>query len=264
MSDPTPLDAARAAMEAAPDDDRLRMAFYARLAETELSLLLTEEPRADALSPEVFDTAEGRYVLAFEGDEALAAFAGAPAPYAALPGRTLADMLAGQGVGIALNLGAPGGSGLVPPAALDWLAEVLSNRPGEALARPESVEAPRALPEDLLTALDAKLARAAGLARHAYLASVRYDDGSRGHLLAVTGTARGAEEPLARAVNEALIFSGLDAGALDVAFLGNEDPLAARLARVALRFDLPEGAKPRARGERPAPGSDPDTPPKLR
>ncbi|SFD46957.1 SseB family protein [Roseivivax sediminis] len=263
MSDQTPLDAARAAMEAEPEDDTLRMAFYARLAETELCLMLGDEAEGDSLAPEVFDTEDGRFVLCFEREESLAAFAGAPAPYAALPGRTLTGMLAGQGVGIALNLDDPDHSALVSPEAIGWLDGILSHAPDEALARPESVEAPNGLPEALLSALDAKLARAAGLARHAYLAAVGYEDGSRGHLLAITGAAAAAQPTLARAVNEALVFSGLEAGALDVAFLDTFDPLAARLARVALRFDLPEPETAPASAPG-APGSDPDRPPRLR
>ena len=79
-----------------------------------------------------------------------------------------------------------------------------------------------------------------------------------------TGPARtGAETALARAVNEALVFSGIEAGMLDVVFLPDSDPSAAQLARVGLRFDLPEPPKPE-RTERIAPGSDPDSPPILR
>ena len=90
-----------------------------------------------------------------------------------------------------------------------------------------------------------------------------YDDGTRGHLLGITGTVPGAEPALAGAINEALVFSGLEAGALDVTFLADSDRLTADLARVALRFDLPQPQAPK-RVERLAPGADPDKPPILR
>ena len=64
-------------------------------------------------------------------------------------------------------------------------------------------------------------------------------------------------------LSPALVVSGLEAGALDVTFLDDTDPLAAELARVALRFDLPEPAQPKIRNVE-APGSDPEKPPKLR
>ena len=40
MSDLTPLDIAHGAMEAAPNDDAIRLAFYERLGDGELFLLL--------------------------------------------------------------------------------------------------------------------------------------------------------------------------------------------------------------------------------
>lgn len=259
----TPLDAAFAAMEAAPENDAARLRFWERLADSELFLMLTAEPEGDALSPELFDLADARFVLAFDREERLAGFAGRVVPYAALSGRALVQMLAGQGIGLALNPEVAPSAYLVPPEALDWLAATLAQGPQEAEARPERLTRPRGLPEALLTALDAKLASAAGLARKAYLAEVTWQGGGKGHLLGITGALPGAEAPLARAINEALVFSGLEAGALDVTFLSDSDPLTAELARVALRFDLPEPQAP-ARVETLAPGMDPDRPPKLR
>lgn len=262
MTDQTPLDSAHAAMEAAPDDDAARLRFYDRLAGAELFLLLTEEPRGDNISPELFDLGDARFVLAFDTEERLSAFANRIVPYAALSGRALASMLAGQGIGLALNLEVAPSQILLPPEALSWLVETLGTGPQEAEARPAELRRPK-VPEQLITALDARLATAAGLARKAYLAEVLYDDGTRGHLLGLTGTAPGAERALAGAINEALVFSGLEAGALDVTFLSDSDALTAELARVALRFDLPEPETPR-RVERTAPGSNPDQPPRLR
>ena len=63
------------------------------------------------------------------------------------------------------------------------------------------------------------------------------------------------------AVSEALVFSGIEAGALDVAFLDADDPAAARLAKVGLGFEIPE--REGVESPRP-PGSDPDRPPRLR
>ena len=115
---------------------------------------------------------------------------------------------------------------------------------------------------DLIDALDGKLARAGGLAVAALLAGVVYRDGRRGHLLALLDAAEGAEAPLARAMREALVFSGIEAGELDVVFLTAESPVASAMARVALRFDLPE---PQGQDAAPAaPGMDPSRPPKLR
>ncbi|MHA7875988.1 SseB family protein [Roseivivax sp.] len=264
MDTDTPLDTAYRAMEAAPEDDAARLRFYERLADTELLLLLSREPEGETLDPEVFEVEGTSYLLVFDSDARLAAFLGKPAPYAALPGRVIAGMLAGQGAGLGLNLDVAPSAYLIPPDAVAWLAETLGQGPAEASARPEELLAPGNVPEALLTALDGKLGRAAGLARRAYLAAVRYDDGSHGHMLGITGAREGAEGPLARAVNEALVFSGIEAGALDVVFLDDADAFTARLARVGLRFDLPEPEAEETRAEVQAPGSDPEKPPKLR
>ncbi|MEC3862853.1 SseB family protein [Mesobacterium sp. TK19101] len=263
MTDLTPLDRAHAAMDAAPEDDAARLRFYERLADSELFLLLEREAEGDTVTPELFDLSDARFILVFDSEDRLGQFVGKPAPYAAMSGRALANMLAGQGIGLGVNLEVAPSSILIPPGAVDWLVETLGHGPAEAEARPSELHPPAGLPDVLLTALDAKLATAQGMARKAYLAAVTYDDGTRGHLLGLTGALPGAERALAHAVNEALVFSGIEAGALDVIFLDDSDPVAAQLARVALRFDIPEPAEPE-RVERPAPGTDPDAPPILR
>lgn len=256
----TPLDAAHAAMEAAPDDDAARLAFFGLLAGTELFLLLDEDPVGEAVQPSLFEVEGAQYMVAFDREERLSAFTGAITPYAALPGRGLVAMIAGQGIGIAFNAEMPSAV-LIPPEAVDWLAETLAQAPDETEARPLAFHPPRGVPRGLLAALDARLASAAGLAQAALLAGVDYDGGAQGHLLAFVGAAEAAQSALATAVNEALTFSGVEAGWLDVAFLAPEDPALAPLAAVALRFDLPEPAAP---GAPAAPGTDPARPPRLR
>lgn len=259
----TLLDAAFAATETQPEDDAARLRLYQQIADAELFLLLSEEAAGETLAPRVFPLEDGPVVLAFDSEDRLAAFADGPAPYAALPGRIIAGQLAGQGIGLGINLGVAPSSTILPPAAMDWLATTLASAPEETSAKPRAFHAPRVLPETLVTALTAKLAHAGGLAAAALLAAVDYADDRRGHMLAFLDARPGAENALARAVAEALTFSGVEAGELDVTFLAASDPAALALARVARRFDLPEPAK----AEPPAPaapGMDPDRPPRLR
>ncbi|MFC2967701.1 SseB family protein [Acidimangrovimonas pyrenivorans] len=267
MTEETPLDAAHAAMTAAPEDGAARLRFYERLADGELFLLLEREAEGESLTPQVFGLEDGPVVVVFDREERLAAFAAdasdAPAPYAALPGRVVAAQLAGQGIGLGINLGVAPSAMLLGPEAVDWLAVTLGHGPEQAEATPTVLTPPAGLPEALITGLDAKLARAGGLAAAAFLAAVEYEGGRRGHMLAFVDAVAGAEEALARAAAEALTFSGIDAGEMDVTFLAGTDPVAERLARVGLRFDLPAPETPE-RVERIAPGSDPDKPPILR
>lgn len=256
----TPLDIAYEIM-AHDEDQRLR--FYERLADGEMFLLLEEEAQGDTLKPQVFPLQDGPVVLIFDLEERLAEFTGGVSPYAALPGRVVAKMLAGQGIGLGINLGVAPSEMILPPFAVDWLAEMLDTAPEEAEGLPEAFHAPQGLPEVLVSGLDAKLARAGGLAGAALLAGVTYQGGRRGHMLAFVDAVSGAEGALAQAAAEALAFSGIDAGEMDVTFLAGDDPATAAMARVALRFDLPEPVKVQL-ADRPAPGSDPANPPKLR
>jgi hypothetical protein len=255
----TLLDAAHAAVSADPDNEALRLRFFERLADGELVVLLEREAHGDNLEPKVFKLEDGPVVLVFDREERLASFTGGIAPYAALPGRVIAGLLKGQGIGMGVNLGVAPSSMLLPPEAMDWLADALDGGPEEAEALPEAFHPP-SVPEAVIAGLDAKLARAKGLARAAVLAGVRYRGGRRGHLLAFLDAAPGAEGALARAMREALVFSGVEAGELDVAFLAAGEPAAEAMARVGLRFDLPapEAAAPAA------PGTDRSRPPKLR
>lgn len=263
MTDLTPLDSAHAAMEAAPEDDAARLRFFERLADAELFMLLEKEAEGDRISPETFEVGDASFVLVFDTEARLADFVGRTAPYAALSGRIVARMLAGQGLGLGVNLEVAPSAMLLPPEALTWLDETLGNAPDQVESRVSEIHSPANLPETLLRGLDTKLASAAGLAPSAFLVGVTYDNGAKGHLLGFVDAVEGAESALAKAMSEALTFSGMEAGALDVGFFRSSDPFAAQMARHGLRFDLPE--PPKVQEYQPVmPGSDPDTPPKLK
>jgi hypothetical protein len=252
-------------MEAAPGDDAARLAFYHRLADAELFLLLVREPPGAVIEPALFELEAGRVALAFDSEERLAAFASGPAPYAALPGRVVAGMLTEQGIGLGLNLGVAPSAFLLPAEGVGWLAGALGHAPEVAASRPLAYGSPGDVPEALLRALDAKLARLGGLAMSAHLVAVTYAGGGAGHLLAIEGARAGAEAALAKAVSEVLVFSGVEDGALDVTFLAPGDPALAPIRRQARSFDLPEPEPGTAQVVSPAaPGMDPARPPKLR
>lgn len=257
----TPIDAAHAAMEADPDDNAARLRFWGGVAENELFLMLAEEPVDGEVTPAEVEVERQRFVLAFDREERLAAFAGGVVPYAALSGRRLAGMLAGQGMGIALNPDVAPSAMLIGPEAVEWLAAMSAEGPAEAMQRIEEVFPPKGLPQDVILALDRRLAAAGGMAQAAWLVGARYEGGGRGHVLAIAGALPGAEAALAEAVAEALRFSGVEAGALDVTFVASDSPAVARFARVGLRFDLPTPAMPAAPA---APGMDASRPPRLK
>lgn len=260
MTDPTPLDAAHAAMFAGQDDDTARLRFYERVADVELYLLLEAEPQDDQISPVLLND---EYVLVFDRAVRLGAYVGSPAPYVALSGRAIAGMLEGQPLGMAINVGVAPSEILLPAGAVAWLRDTLAHTPGEVEARIERVLPPKGLPETLIAAIDAKLATATGMAAGAFLVSVDYAGGGRGHLLAFVGAIPRAQDALVRAASEALTFSGIEAGAMDVGFFAPSDPVVAKLAKVGLRFDLPQGEGLQQTPRMP-PGSDPSKPPILK
>lgn len=256
----TPLDDAFTAMEAGPDDATLRLAWFDRLAASEMFLLLDEDAVGDRIRPKVFAVDGADLVVAFDREERLVAFAGDVAPFVGMSGRVLAQMLSGAGLGMAVNLGTAFET-VLEGEAIGWLAGTLDQVPEAVEDRPDEVSAPEGLPETLLTALDARLATTHGRASLAYLVATRFDDGRLGHLLAFVEAMDGAEPALAQLVGDALTFSGLEAGSLDVGFFRASDPMCATFAKVGLRFDLPQLADPLAPV---APGSDPEKPPRLR
>ncbi|WP_293574568.1 SseB family protein [Phaeobacter sp.] len=260
-ADLTALDISHAEMSAAPQDDAARLRFYERLADCELFLMLAKEAEGDSIAPALFDTPEGTFALVFDREDRLAEFAGGIVPYAGLSGRLVAQMLAGQGIGLGVNLDVAPSAILIPADALSWLQGTLDHAPDEVDAEIEQVSAPQGLPERLITSLDTKLATAGGLATSAYLVGLSYKGGGQGHLLGFIDARPGAESALAKAVGEALTFSGIEAGALDVGFFAASDAMAAHLAKAGLRFDLPQQDAPQAPT---APGRDPDKPPRLK
>ena len=255
----TPLDHAHEAMQQGDEPEALR--FYERLAATELFMLLTEEAEEDSADPLIVETSEGPFALVFDREDRLAEFAQKIAPYIALSGRKIIEQFAGQDIGLGLNPEVAPSSILMPPDAVDWMAQMLRSEVEEENLRPIAVRTPDMLPDQMIEALDERLAMMVGLADRAYLVTAQYEDDSEGNLLVVFGALPEAEIAIADAIAEMLAFSGMTAAVMDVAFLDPADPLAEAIERNGIGFELPEHELPEAPS---APGMDPDRPPKLR
>jgi hypothetical protein len=254
-SAPTPIDAAHAALAAAGEDAGLRMAFYGQVLAAEFHVVLEAEPEGDAVRPLVLETGEARLVLAFDLPERMAAFLDAPRDYIALAGRSLVAMLAGQGLGIALNPDVAPSASVIPPEAVNWLAGTVA---GTELrrARVTAFRRPAGVPAALVTAIEARIGAYGERVEAAYLAAAEHEDGGEGLVLALEGVPEAAEARVAAAIDEAVRFSGLEGVRLDVHF--PRPATLARIARIALAFRPGPGAAAPA----PDPASDP--PPRLR
>jgi len=255
----TPLDLAYVEMQA---DQALAPTFYARFLEAELFVLLEDEAGGSA-QPMVMETSDGALVLVFDLEERMAAFGDGPSDYVALSGRQIAKMLAGQGVGIGLNLGEAPSAMVLPVDAVDWLAEAAMGEDEAVEAKPLEISKPVGVPEALIVALDGKLANMGGVVGAAHLVSVRYEGGEQGHMLALVNVPEAAKAGVSEALSEALRFSGIEAGQLDLAFLETDDAHLESFERAGLGFEIPELVLPKA-PVHVAPGMDPDKPPILR
>jgi hypothetical protein len=238
----TPIDLAHSAQAADPDDPALRLRLYERVLDAELLLVLAAEPAGDELHPLALDLAQGALVLAFDRDDRLADFLGAPAPFADLSGRRLVGLLAGRGAGLALNPGAPSAT-ILDRDAVDWLAGMAAQAPAEAAARASRFARPDPAPA-LLAAVGPKLAAMAGRIASAHLVAAHYPDAPARPLLALAGVSETDRPGVAAAIAEAVRFSGAEDAALDVAFPDPGTPLETAARRVGLRLDLPPPAAP--------------------
>ncbi len=256
----TPLDQAHTLMEV---DETQSLRFYERLADAELFLILEEEASGDRARPLIFETSDGAFALIFDREDRLADFVDTPTPFVAMSGRRIAKTLAGEGIGLGLNLGVATSSMLMPPATVDWLSEVLGAKSMVTTAMPEELHPPKGLPETLISALDTKLANMSGVVTAAYLVGVTYKGSQKGHMLAMIDVPSPAQEGVAEAISEALVFSGIEAGQLDVTFLDGNTAHIEGFISVGLKFDVPDLVFPAALKPL-APGMDPQKPPKLR
>jgi hypothetical protein len=257
----TDLDKAQAAVEAG--DGAARLAFFRLLADTPLLLLLEREAEAEVLEPRIFDLDEGQVVLAFDSEERMAAMGGAavdggPMPYAELPGRVLALLLAGEGLSLGLNLGSGSPSEmLLPVSAMQWLASMLQPQGDGHIEDFGELTAPGlglvATVQGLLTQAPA---RWGGLA-----SKVRIFGRGQGGLILIEGADPDAEVALATALTEALRFSDLGGQIVDLAFANGQvlaDEGVTVLWPEACRAPLTEPHTPQA------PGMDRSKPPILR
>jgi hypothetical protein len=261
----TPLDLAHADITARPLDDAARLRFYGLLADAELIVLVSGESGEAALTPRQFDLEDGPVILVFDTEDRLTDFTGEVAPYLAMPGRLVMGQLAGQGVGLGLNLGVAPSAILLPPQVVDWLAETVSSAADYVVAaRPVQFHPPVDFPLTTLAALDRSFDRIAGMADYALLSLAENGQCQTRPLLAVIGADPARHDVLARMISETVAFSGQPDWMPDVVFLGDADTLVASMVDVAHRFDMPT-KNPTAPNSAPAaPGMDPARPPILR
>lgn len=234
MTAETPLDRALLAAGGDAADGRAVDA----LLNAELFLWLEAPAEAGRLRPKVLALGAGPTAVACDLEDRLTGFArvlGGEVHWAALPGRALAALLAGEGLHLAVNPGTEGSEVFHAREALAWMAQASALRAEGTEAGGVALGAPRGASAALIAALDAKLAALAPALAEAWLAEARHEGGARRLLLALVergawGEGEAAEAhraALVRAVAETARLAAPDDAGLEVAFPGPGTPLLA-------------------------------------
>lgn len=220
----------------------LRARMLSRLADTELSVVLTREPMGDEVELRMFPLESASVALACDSEDRLADFFGEAVAYAAMPGRILAGLLKAEGAGLLVNPGHPSEMLLDAPM-LDWLTGALEATPETAEARLRLTAPADPTIAALQDPLAERLADMRGMIVGAALVGVAGGDGPASHLLLIAGAAPEQQPAIAKALAEALAFLPPQPGGVDISF-GESAP-----APGALLFDL-------------TPPPEPETPPR--
>jgi hypothetical protein len=260
----TILDQAHAVMQEKPDDEAARLKFYERLISSQLYMALEEEPEGDTLKPLFIPLEEVTYALVFDTQARMGEFTKEPTAYAAMSGRKIVEMFAGQGIGLAFNMAVAPSAILIPAEAVDWLSGMLGQNVDRQEARPVALHPPVNMSERLVGAIDAKLAAMIGMAKRAYLGEMEYDNRPRTPVLAFVDAPEDAQPQMAAAIGEAVSFTGDKDAAVDVVFLTSSDSVLEQFDNVTLRLDLPQFPEAKEPEPPKAPGSDPEKPPILK
>ena len=246
-----------------PADQSARMRFFNAFLDSELCLLLSEDAGEETVSPIVATHEGAEHVFVFASEDNLAEYSEKVAPYAALSGRVIVDMLAQAGSGIAFNFGLSSSELILTAEEITWLNGIAAEAPDTHEARPTAFFSPGKEGKILTTVLMEKLLSAAALADSFWLTVVEYDNHSRSVLLIIIDACEEAEAVLAKAALEAVALSGFENLPFDVSFLNGQDKVVESVKRQGRPLLFPE--RPTKKPHQPSiPGMDPAKPPKLR
>ena len=101
----TQLNKAFVEMAQNPENNDARLNYYGVLADTNLFLLLEQEPSNEILEPKFIQLEGKNFALAFDSEDSLSEFYGEAAAFAQITGRVLAKMLLEEKVGLGCALG---------------------------------------------------------------------------------------------------------------------------------------------------------------
>ena len=223
-----------------PESNDARLKYYGVLADTNLFLLLEQEPSNEILEPKFIQLEGNNFALAFDSEENLSEFYGEAAAFAEVTGRVLAKMLLEEKIGLGINLGVSEGELLLPWEIIEWFVNVLDEAPNLVQITPKKFLRAEAFPEILFKALQEKLMPAVGLFDEIWICAAEYNEDETSHLICLMGAQKPAEQAMIKSIKEVLSFSDINLGNTDVAHFNYDDEACSKIREVGIKLEFPE------------------------
>lgn len=223
-----------------PENNDARLNYYGVLADTNLFLLLEQEPSNEILEPKFIQLEGKNFALAFDSEESLSEFYGEAAAFAEVTGRVLAKMLLEEKIGLGINLGVYEGELLLPWEIIEWFVNVLDEAPNLVQNTPKKFLRAEAFPEILVKALQEKLMPAVGLFDEIWICAVEYNEDETSHLICLMGVQNSAQQAIVKSINEVLSFTDIDLGNIDVAHFSYDDEVCTKIREIGIKLEFPK------------------------
>ena len=218
----------------------IRDSYYGVLADTNLFLLLEQEPSNEILELKFIQLEGNNFALAFDSEEKLSEFYGEAAAFAEVTGRVLAKMLLQEKTGLGINLGVSEGELLLPWEIIEWFVNVLDETPKLVQTTPKKFLRAIAFPEVLFKALQEKLMPAVGLFDEIWICAAEYNEDETSHLICLMGVQNSAQQAIVKSINEVLSFTDINLGNIDVAHFSYDDEACTKIRQIGIKLEFPE------------------------
>ena len=223
-----------------PENNDARLNYYGVLADTDLFLLLEQEPSNEILEPKFIQLEGNNFALAFDSEENLSEFYGEAAAFAQITGRVLAKMLLEEKIGLGINLGVSEGELLLPYDVIEWFVSVLDETPDVVQTSPKKFLSANAFPEIMLKVLQEKLEPAVGLFDEIWICAVEYNEDETSHLICLMGVQNSAQQAIVKSINEVLSFTDINLGNIDVAHFNYNDEASSKIRTIGVKLEFPQ------------------------
>ena len=212
--------------------------FYEILAEARIFVLLDRDGDPEANEPKVFALKGANYILAFEAPDQADDLTGDHTQTSQALGMDIFKLLRGHGVGLALNMTGTSSATLISSDTVDMICAYYDGRAGEDLvpdadtSQFKALLTPKTFPDTLENAISERLYDLASRFSKALLLQAEYEGSRTGYLLAFADAEEADRSALVSVVEAAMREVGRSDIELDVAFLSDADPMAARIEKV--------------------------------